>query len=762
MARQMTPLLRPLRSKSGTMYVFPSATEDIGLNLNSRGNRVALSKYILLNLPSTDTNATGMKDGETTKENFFNFTNIPSIANLFNNNTSADTPEAKIAVALQNYLMNFEVTLVNQQEYDYSASKTVSERCFWKFLKETGAIRWKRSTDESGNYIYSGNSNIYEEEDEYDANGSANGYNKVVVGVGQISAGNSLSNEFSMYNETYVNIPSTYGRSKVFFKVDEDNNYRLGQAYINEQEELLAGRTQSTSTDGFTTIMIPAYDITVDPEAYNFTEDIYAKELDSELPWYMRFDQTNAKKSYCYFTETEPEDPESLNYTIGLYQPTSDNNGQRYTKAIRRFLRSRLDGVEAITDIDEISNIWDVKKEDHGYVSYDTINTNDEFIDLADFNFNAILVYYSIYDKNNGSELATNLFGILFLNGPTVDVFSNTGDAMKFTIEPFNKRKSNGAGSDRTFGSGYSFKINIKSTSIYDNTDAVINDETTSTSLYTEDFNSVVYNLNKSVEMLSKNTQVTQTIYKDYQDLVAKYNDILYNVQNLDTRINNFANSRFANIDASLIRTEEAQITSNTEIYGTLYIDPSIDMNIESFRVTNIDSSNLVTDSIDTSIISTQSLSVNDVSINFLDVKSLLASKANIYNIDIYDNLFQEVNVGVYKTINETESNNIHNIVQGIKVSKSLVNKTDHEYVVHPVTFNNSQDGYAMSDVEYLYNGSQAQVSKINYLKIIPLLIAEIQRVNKEISTIKNTIPNIQQMAQDIEDIKERLSNNNN
>ena len=47
-----TPLLRPLRDNGATMYVFPSASEDIGLNLNSRSTGVALSHYALLKLPN--------------------------------------------------------------------------------------------------------------------------------------------------------------------------------------------------------------------------------------------------------------------------------------------------------------------------------------------------------------------------------------------------------------------------------------------------------------------------------------------------------------------------------------------------------------------------------------------------------------------------------------------------------------------------------------------------------------------------------------
>ena len=46
-----TPLLRKLREEGATLYIFPSASEDIGLNLDSRTNNAALSHYALLNIP---------------------------------------------------------------------------------------------------------------------------------------------------------------------------------------------------------------------------------------------------------------------------------------------------------------------------------------------------------------------------------------------------------------------------------------------------------------------------------------------------------------------------------------------------------------------------------------------------------------------------------------------------------------------------------------------------------------------------------------
>ena len=46
-----TPIIKP-RTQGGTFYTFGSAMEDIGLNLNSSSNKVELSHYVLLDIPS--------------------------------------------------------------------------------------------------------------------------------------------------------------------------------------------------------------------------------------------------------------------------------------------------------------------------------------------------------------------------------------------------------------------------------------------------------------------------------------------------------------------------------------------------------------------------------------------------------------------------------------------------------------------------------------------------------------------------------------
>ena len=100
MANRKTPLIKALRhlgdnySSGGTMYVFPSASEDIGLNLNSNVNGVALSHYALLNIPPLPNSA---------------YTESPIVS------ANAEGAAKSIALSLQNYMMNFETLLLNDE-----------------------------------------------------------------------------------------------------------------------------------------------------------------------------------------------------------------------------------------------------------------------------------------------------------------------------------------------------------------------------------------------------------------------------------------------------------------------------------------------------------------------------------------------------------------------------------------------------------------------------------------------------------------------
>ena len=138
--------------------------------------------------------------------------------------------------------MNFETLLLNHDDYNYQEYHTVSERVFWHWLyKKLGKLTFDKSFT----------SNVYSIESQN---------NKIVQCFGSIDAGNSLSTEFGMFNETYINIPTSYGAGPVFFKSSYDNNYRSKQYRSANGGTTLEGRDYDTQYNSYLGDETPMYD----------------------------------------------------------------------------------------------------------------------------------------------------------------------------------------------------------------------------------------------------------------------------------------------------------------------------------------------------------------------------------------------------------------------------------------------------------------------------------------------------------------------
>ena len=431
--KNKTPLLRPLRDKGATLYVFPSANEDIGLNLDSRTTGVSLSHYALLNLPG------------------FTSTNTTKLGTQI------------LAEDLQNYVMNFETVLLNQDSYNYQDYHTVSERVFW---------HWMHNKIQHINYTSIKNSEYLQEEYTETTNNQEESDDRVVVCFGSIDAGNSLTTEFGIFNETYINIPTSYGAGPVFFKQNNyDSNYKANYKYIPTDSTVLEGRTKYESGGYINTI--PQYD-----------------------------------ESSIYKTGT-------------IY-----------------------DGIEILKDIPEIQKALQkyMNNTNISINSYDDINVDlqNQFNLTNEFKFNAILLYYSIYDQDDTtkSPYAINLFGIIFLDGPIKSSSNNL-----YYIPQFIKKKSN----DGYFGNSYSFRVNIKTLSVYDNSDAVIQDNTTLSSIYSLDFSDVISNLNRAIDTMNTNVHTTMAIQNAYMNILTYYDEQRENIKDLSTQLNSLINGSNTN-----------------------------------------------------------------------------------------------------------------------------------------------------------------------------------------------------------------------
>ena len=469
MAKNKTPLLRPLREQGATLYVFPSATEDIGLNINNGTTGVALSHYALMNFNNDNTK--------------FDFSTSQSLLDL--------------AKSLQNYAMNFETAVLNQPNYNFQEPYTVSEHVFW---------RWVEHIQKTGSKVFNeteiGTTGLYRE-----VNYKSSDTNRLVQCFGSIDAGNSLSTDFGMFNETYVNIPTSYGNGPVFFrKVTNNPNFVAGSSVAASSK--IEGRNDDVG---------------------------YLGSINSE------FDGN----------------------TTNIYNNRTPYEIVKDVQSIQAALRT-LSGDSTLS----ISSYDDVNIDADGILKTITESNGSVFpydmSEKCEFKFNAILLYYSIYDLNDvyKQAIATNLFGIVFLN--------NTSSAPFLT--PMTKKKSyNGKSNDNAyFGNSYSFRINIKTLSVYDNTDAKIDDNTTTTSAYSVDFNDVISNLNRAIDSMNTNVQTTRAIQDNYMRILTYYNEAKEKIESIEVKLNNKLSDGISDAIVQISSDIDDQITARLVELGLI------------------------------------------------------------------------------------------------------------------------------------------------------------------------------------------------
>ena len=126
-----TPFIRPLQVQGGTFYTFSSAAEDLAFTFNNSVNKFRFSKFALLNIPDISTTAS---QDNTVKLNAPDSAFIDWSTGTYNLVPS----DANIAFSqsFQSYCLNLETTITSSDEYDPSLKQNVSERVFWKWMRD--------------------------------------------------------------------------------------------------------------------------------------------------------------------------------------------------------------------------------------------------------------------------------------------------------------------------------------------------------------------------------------------------------------------------------------------------------------------------------------------------------------------------------------------------------------------------------------------------------------------------------------------------
>jgi len=517
----VTPLIKPVQDKKGIFYNFQSALEDINITLANSENSVRFSKFALLRIPEIGTPNTLATDN---KIQFGAAGESPIIEGLNPDNN------VNLAESFQNYALNLESLLLSRPTYKKNERLTVSERVFWKWLKEVGAIRFQ-----DANALEKNTANLpvdlvnhteYRFVEKPETNST---YNRVVKYIGDIDVVNTLSSSENSYTEVYIHVPTNVGTTPhVLFKSVKDDNYKPGMTIANTLAapldiEYLSGRHYNDSHP-FGLSLKAFYDL----DDASVTAQIKNTLAGSYSPgnWF------NGTINNAYYT---------------------DNNGSNeYYVASDQFIRKTL----GLTTVEYQRSTLDGISIDFDLANYKLASENPEikvfsqfndYVANRDFEFNAILVYYDTYDPNNldstGNpiDFRTNLYGVLFL-----DKIQQSG--LEFAIPPISKYKPDPL--SKTNGNAFSFKLNLKlDTSIEDaKVEKSINDYST-------------FSLELFTDVLTKFTQ-----------LQTSFSNKLLELEALQQQVNSIKDLLINSVDSSEILTRvsnlETSLIANQAIFS--------------------------------------------------------------------------------------------------------------------------------------------------------------------------------------------------
>jgi hypothetical protein len=441
-----TPFIRPLQTQGGTFYAFSSAAEDLSFTFNSSINKFKFSKFALLDIPTLDD---GDSLGNSLKLNapdgaFLDFASNAQQIITSNANTN-------FSQSFQSYCLNLETTILSSSSYNSDLKQNVSERVFWKWLKEIGGIRFQPASPDQ---VVSGlnqnnvisvdglpvNQKRFVEGDPVGGTGSfgltGSTYNRVVQYIGNLDIVNSVKNNNNTYSEVYVLVPTKDGNTPtVLFKNVLDGNYTPDFQWTNNpanplNNEYLTGRSfDELNPSGLTNLAI------FDCEALGVPATTF---IDTA---------TGASGSANWYEPRESADTYFSDTFAHFYDPTSLILTKTFNAVEQTYVRTKLDSIGLDFDPNSYKQIVDDP----------SISTIEEFNSTpasSDFKFNAILIYYDVYDPAVPEDSATNLYGVLFLD----DV--QTIGSQIYTIPAFKKFKPNIV--TKLNGNSYGLKLNIK------------------------------------------------------------------------------------------------------------------------------------------------------------------------------------------------------------------------------------------------------------------------------------------------------------
>jgi hypothetical protein len=500
-----TPLYKSVKTNGTSFYAFPSAAEDISAAYQNSNYKMYFSKYVLLNLPKQNLNP---GSGTASKPVYFDFDNA------FKKSVTAGLPtdfKDQIIESLRNYVANQEVVIRESRlnntnyYYDNNALETTTEKIFYKWAKKLNIIdfepaipddeyfssiaefqsanindpeyfpeylwkereltAWDIKTSNNDNNqlqiefngttnfrvgdivnIYNTSSGINvkvnniiapdgilgqlvtfntEYTDQYNGGEAKLVYNRLVQYIGEVNGISNVQEANRSYTEVYAHIPDHTGQTPdILFRTMYDINYKPNLSFPIIPSQYQAEIMGAGENQGFSSPIVNS------PLNYPGS---YLGQFDT-LDWtYETAGGDSIRRSGAYYgVFGDTNTPVVNGNTIdGI---TMDFNSAHYVKM--NILGRNL------TNFDQ----------------FNALSVNN--LPPSDFEFNAILWYYTIEDSNGNQK--SNLYGISFLDNPDNNVIpEETG----LRFPSYKKFVTNG----NQDGTSFAFSLNLNFNIINEN-----------------------------------------------------------------------------------------------------------------------------------------------------------------------------------------------------------------------------------------------------------------------------------------------------
>lgn len=597
-----TPLFKKLKNNGTSFYAFPGAAEDISAAYQNENYRMYFSKYTLLNLPKQQTIVTPSGSTQATPT-YWDF-------GVFEKSQNAIPPQNysdQLIESLRNYVANQEVVIkesrLNSSEYYYDNNEpyTTTEKIFWKWCKKMNIIDFEPATPEDEYF-----SNLQEFESNNPIDDTY--FPEYLWREREVVTWKTKSFNTSTLQPLYLEV-EFYGTTN--FRVDDIvkftgmsnvTNFNLVQSKV--RQIIPAGATQGQKVIfDIPTSMSLVIETTGECELVYHRLVQYIGEVNGI---------NNVQEANRSYTEVYALIPDHTGLTPDiLFRISADNNykpnlnfpiipsqyqpeivgSELYTSPIvntpQNYPGSYFGQFDTEDFTYEVSSGDSIRRSGDYYgvsgdinvpvvngrtvdgmtVDFNTnhyvkmninsgaIKTFDQFNALevnnappVDFDFNAILWYYTIEDMNG--NISTNLYGISFLDHPD----NNPVDAeIGIRVPLFKKLVTNGTQD----GTSYAFSLNLSFNIINDNPIDSYNPEAINSLYSMNNFNEAMKRL-ASVNDSFLNILAENTVLKEE---IENIRQLLYTQTELST-----INSRIKYLEGLLLLFKTNQIQTSDSI----------------------------------------------------------------------------------------------------------------------------------------------------------------------------------------------------